>query len=462
MQRSHCPLLLGAVVVLSACSTSPLDDTRWQALPDTGETARASWTPPPSPYLDPKQEDDDPEPSGSLSLGDALGAALRHSPELAAFSYEIRALEAEAIQQGLVPNPEVSLEFENFAGSGGLAGARAMETTLSLSQVIELGGKRMARRRVGDATAQLEAWDYEVRRLDVLSKTAGDYVDLLAAYRRAQIAREVEALAQRVFEAVDDRVRAGKVSPLERTRAGVELARARLARQEADRQVDTARVRLASNWGSTTSRFDSLSGDFERVEPPRSLDELRRRVEQSPDLLRWAKVESLRRAEIELALSGRVPDLSAGLGVRAFNEGDDAALVAGLTMDLPVFDRNQGAIRASRLRLLRTQREQEAAHVRVRASLAQAHGTLENAFTRVETIRGEILPAAQRAFEAAETAFGQGKIGALDLFDAQRSLFEAKRQLTQALALYHHAVIAVERLIGAPLHETTGSEGDES
>ncbi len=461
--------LLCTAAVLGACTASPLDTTRWQSLPDARDPTDAPEGQEASPAgitgnsgADNANADEAPEPEGVVSLGDALSAALRRSPDLAAFSYELRALEADAIQQGMLPNPEISIEFENFAGSGVNAGFDALETTVALGQVIELGGKRLARRRVGEAAAAVGAWDYEVRRLEVLSKTAGDYIMLLAGNRRAEIAREVEALAQRVSEAVDERVRAGKVSPLERTRAGVELARARLARQEADRQLHAARVRLASNWGSMAPRFEALSGDLEQVEPPPTLDDLARRVEQSPDLLRWAQVESLRRAEIELALSGRVPDLSAGLGVRLFNESDDAALVGGLSMELPIFDRNQGAIRASRLRLLRTQQDGEAARVRLRASLAQAHATLESAYTRVETIRGEILPAAQTAFEAAETAFRQGKIGALDLFDAQRSLFDAKRQMTEALAMYHLAVIAVERLIGAPLQDAAGTEGDES
>ncbi len=453
-------LLLCAVLVLGACSVSPLDEDRWRSLADRGAVEDPLRSASQSSGM--VRDDDVPEPQGALSLAEALSAALRRSPDLAAFSYEVRAMEADAIQQGLLPNPEVSVEFENFAGSGQNAGIKALETTVALGQVIELGGKRSARRRVGDAAAELAMWDYEVRRLEVLGKTAGDYVALLTAYRRAEIAREVEALARRVSRAVDERVRAGKVSPLERTRASVELARAKLAREEAEREVFAARIRLASNWGSTTPRFDTLSGDLERVEPPPALDELYQRVEQSPDLRRWVQAEALRRAEIELALSGRKPDLTAGVGVRLFNESDDAALVAGLAIDLPIFDRNQGALKASRLRLLRTQQDREAAWVRARASLAQEYGALTNAYMRVKTVREEILPAAETAFEAAEVAFRQGKIGALDLFDAQRSLFDAKRQLTQALAMYHIEVIAVERLIGTTLHEGREAEGDES
>src|SRR5262245_24761302 len=81
----------------------------------------------------------------SLALADALARALRDNPELRVFPYRQRAAEAEALQAGLRPNPELEVEFENFAGTGKLHGIDELETTLSLSQLVELGGKRQRR-----------------------------------------------------------------------------------------------------------------------------------------------------------------------------------------------------------------------------------------------------------------------------------------------------------------------------
>ena len=74
---------------------------------------------------------------------------------------------------------------------------------------------------------------------------------------------------------------------------------------------------------------------------------------------------------------------------------------------------------------------------------------------------GTRLNSAKLAFEAAEEAFRQGKIGALGLLDAERTFFDARRQLTDALTTYHLAVIAGERLIGAPLHGADRPEGND-
>ena len=71
---------------------------------------------------------------GSLTLSDALQLALQRNPQLQAFSLEIRAREAATLQAALLPNPELDVEVENFAGSGPLSAFKATETTVSIGQ----------------------------------------------------------------------------------------------------------------------------------------------------------------------------------------------------------------------------------------------------------------------------------------------------------------------------------------
>jgi cobalt-zinc-cadmium efflux system outer membrane protein len=92
------------------------------------------------------------ENKADLSLADALALALAHNPELATFSYEMRIQEANALQASLLPNPEFDAEIENFAGSGSLNGFDESELTLSIGQLIELGGKRQVSLVFGQCT----------------------------------------------------------------------------------------------------------------------------------------------------------------------------------------------------------------------------------------------------------------------------------------------------------------------
>ncbi len=89
-----------------------------------------------------------PERAQLVTLADALALALERSPKLASFSAEVRAREARTLQAGLLPNPEIEGSFEDFGGSGERRGAGSAESTLRLSQPIELGGKRGLRSAV--------------------------------------------------------------------------------------------------------------------------------------------------------------------------------------------------------------------------------------------------------------------------------------------------------------------------
>ncbi|MHC4416674.1 MAG: TolC family protein, partial [Planctomycetota bacterium] len=363
---------------------------------------------------------------------------------------------------GLLPNPEIELEIEDFGGTGALGGFGASETTLAVGQTILLGGKLRKRVELSRLGRDLAGWDYEVARVEAMSKTAGDFVATLAAQRRLTLARETEALAQRIFSTIGERVEAGKISPVERTKARVELAQARLDRQRAERELEAARHRLAANWGSATPRFAQAVGDLADVRTPPPPDRLVARIEHNPDLARWATEMATRRAAIDVARAEAVPDITLFGGPKLVEGASDLGFVAGFSIPIPLFDRNQGGILDARIRRAQAERLRQAAEVRVRTDLVAAYQFLDAAYTEAQTIRDEIEPSARSAFEAAEEAFRQGKVGALDLLDAQRTLFGVRQQYVGVLAAYHQATIEVERLIGAPLHETTQPEGGTS
>lgn len=102
-----------------------------------------------------------------LTLRDALTRTLYLSPELATLPYDERAAEARVLQAGLRPNPEVSVEVEDFGGQKEFRGFGESETTLKFGQLLELGGKRAARIREAQAEKALVKFDCEVKRREV-------------------------------------------------------------------------------------------------------------------------------------------------------------------------------------------------------------------------------------------------------------------------------------------------------
>ena len=393
-------------------------------------------------------------PAGVLRLPQAQALALMQNPDLAAFAWEVRAGEARTLQAGLPPNPEVGVEVENVAGSGDFQGVDGAEVTVGLSQVIELAGKRRKRTHVAALERDLAAWDYETARLDVLTQVAQAFADVLRVQERLAVDADLVRLAEQIYRIVAERVKAGKVSPLEATRARVALATSRIARQRVQRELTAAKDRLAATWGGTRATFERVTGDLETLNPIPSAAVVAQRIVQNPDIARWATAMARRHAAVTLAEANRTPDPTLGVGVRYFNNVDEAdahALLLAVSVPLPVFDRNQGNILEARYQLARTEVERRAAAVRVQTALAETHAALSAAFSEASTLRDEVLPGAQQAFDAAREGYRQGKFQFLEVLDAQRTLFEARGQYVEALSTYHKAVAALERLIGEPL-----------
>lgn len=388
------------------------------------------------------------EPKGDIALSDALSLALRHNPELAAFSIEVRAAEARTLQAGLLPNPEISVEVENFAGSGTLRSFDGAETTIQVGQQIELGGKRPKRERVASLERELAGWDYETKRADVLTETSKSFVDVLAAQERVALAQDLLRLAEQTFDAVSARVKAGKVSPVEETKAGVALSSSRIEHARAQRGLEAARKKLAAAWGSGVPAFVRAVGPLDRVSPIPPADRLPQEIRGNPDIARWVTEIEQRKAVSALQEAIRIPDPTLAAGVRRFHETGDSAFVAGMSIPLPLFNRNQGGVLESRRRLDKAERESAAAEARVRVAVAETYQALSTAVSEIDALKATVIPGAQSAFDAASEGYRQGKFGYLDVLDAQRTLFEARGQYISALATYHKAVADMERAIG--------------
>lgn len=400
------------------------------------------------------------EPTGVLVLPQALALALTQNPELSAFSWESRAQEAATLQAGLFPNPTFNANAANF-GNRVIKGFDGDVVTLELSQLIELGGKRTARIEAAALTKQLADWDYEAKRADVLTQVTQAFIDVLATQQRLALTQQTHDLANQTTVTTAARVQAGKVSPVEETKAKVARASVQIELMRARKELEAARKRLAAGWGSTTARFESVAGNLDSLPEPTSLDSLQQRLSKNPDLARWATEITQRQALISMEKSKAIPDVTATVGVSKYLMPNDYALVVGFSVPLPVFDRNQGRIQEAEHRLSKAEQDMRNTEVRITTALNTAYQALDAAYSEVMTLRQEILPGAQSAYDAAREGYRLGKFGFLDVLDAQRTLFGAKNQYLVALANYHKSVADVERLVGSGMNETVADSQPE-
>lgn len=397
------------------------------------------------------------ELAGDITLMQALKAALLKNPELAAFSKEIRAREGAVQQAGLLPNPVVTSRVENW-GNNSIKGFEGDWGYLELSQLILLGGKREARIKTAQLTQKLADWDYEAQRITVAATVAQAFAAVLGAQARLDVARQTADIANRVVTAVSNQVKAGKVSPVEQTRAEVALATIRTELVRTERELEAARRQLAATWGGESARFSRVVGHLEAVSPIPTLEQLAERIHNNPDLARWGTELAQRQAMVSLAKTYAIPDLTAAVGITDYMTQNALGAVAEFSIPLPIVNRNQGGIREAERRRSKAIDEQRAAEVRVGTALNTAYQALAAAYVEAETYKASILPGAASAFEAVQTGYRLGKFALLDVLDTQRTLFAAKAQYLRALTAYHQAVAEVERLIGEPLVFTPASE----
>ena len=396
-------------------------------------------------------------PTDSVSLRDAVALALLHSPELATFAWETRAREARILQAGRPPNPVIGVVAEDIGASSRRSGARGSEqavqpqTTVQLSQVIELGGKRTARQNLAARTRDLAAWDYEAARIDVLTTVTHAFIDVLAAQEMVRLTAQTSQLVEQVQQSVSARVVAGVVSPIEETRADVALAAVRVESSRATRLLDASRHRLAAQWGSTEAQFVAGTGDLNVAPALPSMRELTTRLVENPDLARWTVEILQREAAVAAERSRRLPDVTLNAGYRRFSDLEIDAFLIGASFPLPLFDRNTGAIQEAESRLAKGYEERRAMTARVSARLAEAYRAMASAHDEVMALRATVLPGSRQTFDAVSEGYRLGKFGFLDVLDAQRTLIAASGQYLRALSDYHKAVADVERLVGAPL-----------
>lgn len=391
------------------------------------------------------------EPAGVLTIDHALELTILHNPELAASSNEVLAAGGHLLQAGALPNPELELVAGEFAGSGIRKGYGAAETSVRLSQPVDLGGKRGRRQRVAASESRLARWAYEATRLNVLTQTRRAFIDVLHAQEHLALAASLMSVAEELHKAVAEKVKAGKVPFLEQTKAGVEVANARIAWNRAGQELKSARRRLAAAWGGTAPVFDKAAGELPPVSDIPPLEKLPPLLANTPDVARWNDELALAAESLALEKAARIPDIDISAGVIRFEEDGTYAGTVGLSLPLPFFDRNTGGIIAAGHLRTRAEHLQRAAGIRALTDLAEAYGRLDTAHSEALAIKMELIPGAQLAFEAAHTGYREGKFSYLEVLDAQRTLGEARARYIDILAAYHKAAADVERLTRMPL-----------
>ena len=376
-----------------------------------------------------------------LTLDQALRTAFAGNPELAAAQWEIGIAEGDRRQAGLIPNPEVSWEAEDTRRD-------SRTTTVSISQPIELGGKRGARIDVASRAQDAAGIELERRRNALRADVIQAYSATQTAQQRLQLSRQSQALAEHGLRVAQGRIQAGKSSPVEGTRAQVQLSEVRLELSRAERDQANAYQQLAQVMGAplpTQITVQPASHGMPVAPPPTRLLE---RLNETAELRLATLQIDQREASLGLERAQRIPDLTVSVGSQYSEMERERVNVVGLSMPIPLFNRNQGNVLAAARRADQARDLRNATELRLRTEIQTTLAQWQTASGEVKAFDQTILPAAQSAVDSATRGFEMGKFGFLDVLDAQRTLIGARTQYIQAVAEATDARVRIERIFG--------------
>lgn len=387
----------------------------------------------------------------SLTLREALTRTLEQSPALAAYPFRLRAADAAAFQAEVRPSPTVGLELENLALNSGGDRFEDTEITVTLSQMVELGGKRQQRLAVAALALEGERLAYASARQEVLGETVRRYLDLAEAEARLAAAKRTLDIAREAEQAVRQRVRAGAASD-------TDLARLRLARQQADIRLrrsemerNTCGQQLAALWGDTNAgALRAASGLWPLPALP-PVEQVRAKLEHSPQLLQLVSQTRLREAQARLAEAEGRRDVTVSLGARHARRTDDNSLLLGIAAPLNLRNPNRGNIARAEAELAESEALARARRIELLAELEALYQSLTLIREELTLIDTEALPLARSLYREVDAGYRAGRYSLLALISAQQEQLALEETAIALAARFHQQRNELERLTGFDL-----------
>ncbi|MCB9249378.1 MAG: TolC family protein [Ignavibacteriales bacterium] len=383
-----------------------------------------------------------------ITLQEAVEVALKNNPNLTVNKYEIESLEKLKIQAGLTPNPEAGFEAEDFLGRKELSGIKGSQYTLSGSQIFELSCKKSSRIYLSETQIVSSKGEYELLKFDAVANVKATFILLYQIQRQSEQQSKFVELNEEMLKTISERVKAGRTSPAEESKVKVVLTNSQIKFDRLQRNYSSIQTQLNSLLGTTGQNLIPITDLFDSIATPTTREEVIDDIEEIPSIKILENEINVRQAAIELEKSLAIPDLTVSGGVRYLNELKTNSFIAGVSIPLPFFNRNQGNIASAEVRLEQMDAIINRRKLSVIARINTVYNNLLSAHNNSLQLKNNIKPQAEKAYEITRQGYLQGRFAFIDLLDAQRTLFDTEAQYLLELADYYNSLIELENITG--------------
>jgi outer membrane protein, heavy metal efflux system len=378
--------------------------------------------------------------AGPVSLEQAIEKAVAAAPQMQMGEAAVAAAEASRRQAATRPNPSISVESENFIGTGSYDVFRQAELTATYSQQIERGGKRDARLALGASDVRLAQARAATARLDIAAQVQRAYIDAQIAATAVQIAQDRLRIEREVQAEALSRVRGYKDPLFVETRAAARVADAELGLREAQRRLLTARALLASYWAGDAAALELAAGPGERGASSGILANADRAVADAAiDRARSAVVVEQAKGTQDYTVSG---------GFRFLRGTNDVAAVAGVTIPIGRFDRNQGNTERAEAERRQTEFLAEADRLARLRRLASLGADASAALARADGIMADVYPRTVKTLEQVRWGYKRGGFRFSDVEDAANAIIAVQASWLDATTRCRDLQTEIDRLTG--------------
>lgn len=369
-----------------------------------------------------------------------------NNPTLAAECWKVGTSAGKVQQTKLLPNPSMGMTVENVGANQNQDG-QEVQSTLMVNQPILLGNKYNQRIKLKKSEYQVQQYAYSLAYVTLYAEAGQRYVDVLIAQHVCETLKESMRIAELTAKEIKKRNKAGKSSLLELNSAEIALGETKIRLQSAEAQLNIAQAELAALWGESETNIGMVQ-DIGLPHTLLPLDTLLNYVPQSP-IMQHALAQTQSSYNQVLTNRSEVwPDLNVGVGLRHFQQSQDNALVAGVSMPLPIFDRNQGNVQSSLANYSEKLTSQKATCISVKKQIYILFQKASQTNFEMNLLHDQLIPKASSAFDLAKKGYIQGRFSYLDLLNAQQRLIDERYRYWQVHGVHDKTLIEIYAMLG--------------
>ncbi|EMB13828.1 TolC family protein [Rhodopirellula europaea] len=384
-----------------------------------------------------------PVQQSGLTLSSVEAMALGTHPAIAEARARVAFSTGQAIQAGLPFNPVLQYQSDEI-GNESSSGLH----TVQLSQQFVTANKLEIAQQVQAHEAERRRSELRMAELRVLTNVRSAFAAAIVAQRRAQIANQIVDLAERSLSSVQDLLNAQEVSRVVWLQARVEAEQARITAENAATQLRANRGVLAAAAGLQTLPADALVGEVGEglIETPwESL--LAEITATSPEITAAGSALERARWSLRLACAQVTPNITGQIGVGVDASTDDTFASVGVSVPLPLWNRNQGNIRSARASIAEASAAIDRTRLSLEGRLASAAGRYQVALERYRRLNDSVLPTSEETYQLSQRAFEAGETDYIQLLTIQRTLFNTRLSVLEAAAEARQAAAEIEGLL---------------